>query len=145
MDRHAHHCIRLFNPTAELQLLRIVQEALANVRKHPGASRVCVRLAETAEALEAMVEDNAPGFDLRHTRSAANGIGPHFGLAPCGSAPSPSVALRCHVQSLIEGGSLAYPLDVFPMFGSRVHQGTLAWHPHEKTTVRSSGRAAPTR
>lgn len=61
--------------------MRIVQETLANVRKHAGASRVCVRLAETSEALEAMVEDNGPGFDLRRARSAANGIGPHFGLA----------------------------------------------------------------
>ena len=32
---------------AELQLLRIVQEALANVRKHSGASRVAVSLARS--------------------------------------------------------------------------------------------------
>jgi len=50
------------SPAAELQLLRIVQEALANVRKHAAAKSVRVRLAEVLDQLEAVVEDDGRGF-----------------------------------------------------------------------------------
>jgi signal transduction histidine kinase len=65
-------------PSAEVQLLRIVQEALANVRKHAGASRVAVRLREVDEAVEAVVEDDGAGFEPAALGPAAF---PRFGLA----------------------------------------------------------------
>ncbi|MBV9893157.1 MAG: GAF domain-containing protein [Chloroflexi bacterium] len=68
-------------PAAELQLLRIVQEALANVRKHANASRVAVRLVETPTAVEAVVEDDGRGFDIQRARSGVADAAPHFGLA----------------------------------------------------------------
>ena len=48
----------------EIQLMRIVQEALSNVRKHAGAKRVVVRLAEGQETITVSVEDDGRGFDL---------------------------------------------------------------------------------
>lgn len=64
--------------TGELQLLRIVQEALANVRKHSGARVVTVHLSETPEWVEARIEDNGRGFDPAELRRADY---PRFGLA----------------------------------------------------------------
>ena len=50
-------------PTIEIQLLRIVQEALTNIRKHAHASSVWVRLAIDDHRAEVVVEDNGRGFD----------------------------------------------------------------------------------
>ena len=67
-------------PAAELQLLRIVQEALANVRKHASASRVCVRVTETPGWVATTIEDDGRGFDPARGRPEGDG-GPHFGLS----------------------------------------------------------------
>ena len=51
------------SPLAEVQLLRIVQEALANVRKHAHASQARIRLCRTEQWVEVTVEDDGVGFD----------------------------------------------------------------------------------
>jgi signal transduction histidine kinase len=43
-------------------IVRIVQEALANVRKHSGARSVTITLAETAHAGRLTIEDDGRGF-----------------------------------------------------------------------------------
>ena len=48
---------------SELQLLRIVQEALSNVRKHATARRAGVELAVLQGQLEISVTDDGQGFD----------------------------------------------------------------------------------
>ena len=67
-------------PGAEAQLLRIIQEALTNVRKHAQATRVTVRLDLVVDArgqrLRAAVRDNGRGFALDRLPGGA-----HFGLA----------------------------------------------------------------
>ena len=62
----------------ELQLLRIVQEALSNVRKHAAASRACVRVTNGGPTLELTVSDDGTGFDSEHARQAGRS---HFGLS----------------------------------------------------------------
>ena len=53
------------SPVAELQLLRIAQEALTNVRRHALATEVEVILSENGkEAIELVVKDNGRGFTL---------------------------------------------------------------------------------
>ncbi len=52
------------SPIAELQLLRITQEALTNVRRHAQATEVEVKLEHTSEAVEMIVKDNGQGFTL---------------------------------------------------------------------------------
>jgi signal transduction histidine kinase len=71
-----------FNPTRLLpkvavQLIRISQEALANVRKHArGASRVSVRLEALDGHLLLSIQDDGAGFNL----AAPQAEGRHFGL-----------------------------------------------------------------
>ncbi|MBI2850727.1 MAG: sensor histidine kinase [Chloroflexi bacterium] len=52
------------SPVAELQLLRIAQEALTNVRRHAQAAEVEVKLENDKEAVELLVKDNGQGFIL---------------------------------------------------------------------------------
>jgi signal transduction histidine kinase len=64
-------------PSVAVQLVRITQEALANVQKHAkGASEVKVLLKASDEEVLLTVEDDGEGFDP----SAVEGNGQHFGL-----------------------------------------------------------------
>jgi signal transduction histidine kinase len=72
--------IEALPPAAELQLLRIVQEALANVRKHAGAAQVEVRIGAIPEGIEVVVADDGRGFDPGRDRTSGDRV-PHFGLA----------------------------------------------------------------
>jgi signal transduction histidine kinase len=47
---------------AQLQVLRIVQESLANVRKHAGATQVVLNVEQTPSTLRVTIEDNGAGF-----------------------------------------------------------------------------------
>ena len=70
--------LRALPPTTELQLLRIVQEALSNVRKHAGATAARVCFERTAGALAVTIADDGAGFDPAAPGRAAF---PRFGLA----------------------------------------------------------------
>ena len=61
---------------AEIQVVRIVQEALANVRQHSGARSVRVRVAESSDGLTFTVRDDGCGFDPARVPHPG-----HFGLA----------------------------------------------------------------
>ena len=61
------------SPVAELQLLRIVQEALTNVRRHAMASEVEVKLENTRESVEMLVKDNGQGFNLMDVEKSPPG------------------------------------------------------------------------
>jgi len=67
-------------PAVEVQLVRIVQEALANVRKHARTARAVLRLdvvvGPGGPRLRTLVADEGRGFDLDVTT-----VGAHFGLA----------------------------------------------------------------
>jgi len=76
-------------PVAEAEALRILQEALTNVRKHARAGRVEVRLRGTAQMVEIHIADDGQGFDpealplerhygLRIMRERAERLGGEF-------------------------------------------------------------------
>ena len=68
---------RRLSPGSEVQLLRIVQEALANVRKHAAATQVRIELTEEDGTLVVLIADNGSGFAAAALpRSAV----PRFGL-----------------------------------------------------------------
>ncbi|MDD4880636.1 MAG: ATP-binding protein, partial [Gallionellaceae bacterium] len=46
-------------------IFRIVQEALNNIAKHAGATRIQVRLKSAGAGLELEIEDDGVGFDVR--------------------------------------------------------------------------------
>jgi signal transduction histidine kinase len=92
-----------FRPDVELQLLRIIQEALTNVRKHAGATRATVDIRADDGGLEVEIEDDGGGFD---PAAVPRGSLPRFGLA----------IMRERAESI--GGTLA--LDAAPGRGTRV-------------------------
>jgi PAS domain S-box-containing protein len=53
----------LLEPTAEAQLLRIIQEALTNARKHAQAEGVQVSMQLVANHVQVTVQDDGVGFD----------------------------------------------------------------------------------
>jgi signal transduction histidine kinase len=64
------------SPTVALHLLRITQEALANVRRHAHASRVAISLARENGSLELTIADDGQGFDAANPLERG-----HIGLA----------------------------------------------------------------
>jgi two-component system, NarL family, nitrate/nitrite sensor histidine kinase NarX len=50
-------------PTAEIQLLRILQEGLTNVRRHSNASNVKVTISNNEGWLKVLIQDNGVGFN----------------------------------------------------------------------------------
>jgi nitrate/nitrite-specific signal transduction histidine kinase len=82
-----------FSPEVDVQVLRIIQEALTNVRKHAKTSRAWVRLEQEDSRLRITVEDDGRGFDparvewagqryfgLQIMRERAESIGGHLEL-----------------------------------------------------------------
>jgi signal transduction histidine kinase len=50
------------HPLATVELLRVVQEALNNVKKHSGANMIEVKFESTAELVKIIIRDNGRGF-----------------------------------------------------------------------------------
>ncbi|HWQ83283.1 MAG TPA: GAF domain-containing protein [Anaerolineales bacterium] len=92
-----------FDAETGSQLLRIIQEALGNVRKHSGASLVRIHFHEEASQVLVCIEDNGEGFDLERVPQAS---GQHYGLQ----------IMRERAESV--GGSLT--LESAPGQGTRV-------------------------
>lgn len=62
-------------PQCEVQVLRIIQEALTNVRKHSGARSAAVRVESRPSETRITVTDDGVGFDP--ARTGADGFGLH--------------------------------------------------------------------
>jgi len=60
-----------------VQLLRVVQEALSNVRKHARAKHAWVSLRRAQDQALLEIRDDGQGFDPAHP---TRGFGPRFGL-----------------------------------------------------------------
>jgi signal transduction histidine kinase len=68
------------SPETELQLLRIVQEALTNVRKHAGASQARVSVLNGGPTMEVQVSDDGAGFEPAAVEAGQGNGRQHFGL-----------------------------------------------------------------
>jgi len=66
------------HPEIELALLRIAQEALANVAKHAGATRARLTLSYMGDVVTLDIRDDGVGF-VPPTSTAPRGLG--FGLS----------------------------------------------------------------
>ena len=101
-------------PAASVQLLRILQEALANVRKHAGSpSQVAVRLEAAGGELRMTVTDDGAGFDV----ALAGADSKHYGLRVMGQRAeriggrlsvhsSPGQGTRVEVCVLMAAGAM---------------------------------------
>jgi len=61
--------VRVMHPEVEVALLRMAQEALANVAKHASASRVGLTLSYMEDVVTLDVRDDGVGFDLKRPSS----------------------------------------------------------------------------
>lgn len=59
----------------QLNLFRIIQEALANVRKHAGVSEVEVDFSKDKAALLIIIKDSGVGFDIKEVTQKTNNFG----------------------------------------------------------------------
>jgi len=65
------------SPVAELQLLRIAQEVMTNVRRHAHATEVEVKLENSDKAVALLIKDNGQGFnpaDLEQSPPGYHGL-----------------------------------------------------------------------
>lgn len=67
--------VRELPPDAKVGVYRIVQEALANVRKHAGATRADVRGRFSDGRLVVTIEDNGGGFSPAEAQAASGHLG----------------------------------------------------------------------
>lgn len=67
----------LLNPMVEVQLLRIIQEALTNVRKHAASNLVSIQFNKQDHLLSISIQDDGHGFELIDGEIQSDG---HFGL-----------------------------------------------------------------
>jgi signal transduction histidine kinase len=88
------------------ELVRVVQEALVNVRKHSGARKVTVRCVPVGGQLKVTIDDNGCGFDFSGRLSFAE-------LEATGKGP---VVIRERLRSI--GGECA--LESVPGRGARL-------------------------
>lgn len=88
-ERYIQHLIHPVAPEVQAQLIRVVQEALGNIRKHSRAHHVQLSLLERADDLIIEVSDDGVGFEaedipeisqhgLRGMRERAEMIGADF-------------------------------------------------------------------
>jgi two-component system nitrate/nitrite sensor histidine kinase NarX len=61
LDSQMDHDLSL-SPRCEVQVIRVIQEALTNVRKHSGAKSATVRITESDSTTTFVVEDDGHGF-----------------------------------------------------------------------------------
>lgn len=62
---------------ADIQVMRILQEALSNIRKHANASKVDMTFSAVGSTLKIEIEDNGTGFDMGRSHRAG---WPQFGI-----------------------------------------------------------------
>jgi two-component system nitrate/nitrite sensor histidine kinase NarX len=70
-------CLANFPPEMANQLLRIIQEALTNVRRHTDAHKVSIQCTQSGEQVHISIEDDGGGFSPHQVAEEA---GQHFGL-----------------------------------------------------------------
>jgi signal transduction histidine kinase len=99
VDLEIDQSIKL-GPDEQIELFRIVQEGLANARKHAGAKRVLVQIGQRYMDRVVVIRDDGVGFDgeskgagqgLKNMRERAASIGGHFSIA---SRPGQGTALE---------------------------------------------------
>ncbi|MDO5534643.1 MAG: sensor histidine kinase [Propionibacteriaceae bacterium] len=80
-------------PEAEVQVIRVIQEALTNVRKHADAQRATIRVRARDGQATITIEDDGAGFDPHRTPGAGS-----FGLVTMRERVE-SVAGRFSIES----------------------------------------------
>lgn len=105
-------------PRSELQIIRVIQEALTNVRKHGAATSVTVRISDGPEGTTIVIEDDGRGFDIADTLLGHDGFGLHTmrermelvgGTLTIDSAPGRGTRIIAMMPRLVQAGP---PIEV---------------------------------
>ncbi|MBU2699057.1 signal transduction histidine kinase [Sporomusaceae bacterium BoRhaA] len=88
-------------PEAEVQLLRIIQEVLANVRKHSGAHSIQLAFTFVAGQLVVKIFDDGCGFDVKKMQTVPGKFGLHIIMER-----AEEIGGTCKVQSILGQGTL---------------------------------------
>jgi PAS domain S-box-containing protein len=88
-------------PELRVSLYRIVQEAVANARKHAGARHVSVRVRSAGDGVAVLVDDDGAGFDTGRVQTPVPG---HLGLATM-IERAELIGGWCRVSSAAESGT----------------------------------------
>lgn len=93
-------------PPVEIRMViyRIVQEALANTRKHAAASRVAVLISEVDHGVLVSVDDNGIGVDRQAAREPGYDRGRHVGITVMRERAA-QLGGSCDVLPLGSGGT----------------------------------------
>jgi PAS domain S-box-containing protein len=89
------------DPELRVSIYRIVQEAVANARKHAGAQRVSVRVVTVGDGVSVRIADDGTGFDPRRADRPEPG---HLGLATMFERAE-LVGGWCRVSSATDAGT----------------------------------------
>ncbi len=89
---------RVLHPEVEVTLLRVAQEALANVAKHAGASHAWVTLSYMEDVVTLDVRDDGAGF-------APQGHAPSHAVSPARAAGRPAAKGRPSARVTPAAGS----------------------------------------
>lgn len=90
----------IVDPATQLHLLRIMQEALTNVRKHADATKVNISIDRNHAHHRVVVEDDGRGFDPERQKAQRTG----FGLETMGER-SELIGAKFHVASAPGNGT----------------------------------------
>lgn len=89
-----------WSTVASVQILRIVQECLGNVRKHSGAHQVLIRATQSEHETQIIIRDDGKGF----VRQPSEDSGHHFGLSIMQERAA-SVGATVTIASVPDGGT----------------------------------------
>ncbi|MGA9451809.1 MAG: histidine kinase [Verrucomicrobiia bacterium] len=105
----------------EENLLRIGQEALANIIKHSGATHVNIELQFERQGVSLQVKDNGTGFDLEKAGGPSEG---HFGLLGMSERAKRLGGRFILSSKLEEGTSLRVEIPLNPSLASQSPSAT---------------------
>jgi two-component system nitrate/nitrite sensor histidine kinase NarX len=116
-----------FTTSQEIQLLRIIQEALSNVRKHAQASQVRIQFAKLDQTVEITIADDGLGFDpatVEHATGQAFGLvimreraESLDGVFRLETQPGAGTTIMVRIPLKKEEGSDAYGTNAYPASG----------------------------
>lgn len=113
----------VLSPEVGLQLIRIIQESLSNIRKHAAATLVTIRMDVQPDNVQLDVEDNGQGFD---TLAPAEGRSArHFGLKTMRERAE-SLGGELRIASTINGGTRLSALIPLQQSGGLAYAGIAA-------------------
>jgi signal transduction histidine kinase len=98
---------KTFDPGAGAQLLRVIQEAMTNARKHSRAKMLRVSMERNSSMAQIFITDDGHGFDIRNLERDHDG---HFGLIFMRERMT-QIGGAMEIKSVPEGGT-TLTLDV---------------------------------